>query len=103
MYIVLKSLAGVDYPLRNENGVVVKTISLKGGCYLNNVNNDDYKELVKQYPSFLQMIEEDFAVVSETPENAQKNVDDTLQKVKNKQDKAKNKASNAGVDVKEGV
>lgn len=87
MYIILKSLAGVDYPLRSENGAVVKTISLKGGCYLNNVNNDDYKELVKQYPSFLQMIEEDFAVVSETPENTQKNVDDTLQASLDKQSK----------------
>lgn len=105
MIIVLKSMAGVDYPLKKDNALI-KTISLKGGCFLNEISDDDYKELTAQYPSFLQMIDEGFAVVSNTRDelkNNQKNVDDTLQNVVNKQDKAKGKAKNSGVDIIEGV
>ncbi|ALW15615.1 hypothetical protein [Campylobacter jejuni] len=104
MIVVLKSVSGVDYKLYNENKQVIKTISLKGGCFMNNVDDDDYKELVKQYPSFNQAIEDGFIIISKNKNvNTQKVVDDTLQEVKNKQDKAKKNALNKGVEIVEGV
>lgn len=104
MIVVLKSVSGVDYHLYNENKQVIKTISLKGGCFMNNVDDDDYKELVKQYPSFNQAIEDGFIIISKNKNvNTQKVVDDTLQEVKNKQDKAKKNALNKGVEIVEGV
>ncbi|MBX1020861.1 hypothetical protein I9086_00260 [Campylobacter jejuni] len=104
MIVVLKSVSGVDYKLYNENKQVIKTISLKGGCSMNNVDDDDYKELVKQYPSFNQAIEDGFIIISKNKNvNTQKVVDDTLQEVKNKQDKAKKNALNKGVEIVEGV
>ncbi|HDZ5042713.1 TPA: hypothetical protein RTG66_001550 [Campylobacter jejuni] len=104
MIVVIKGISGVDYKLYNENNQVVKTISLKGGCFLNAVSDDDYNELVKQYPSFAQAIDEDFIIVSNDKQiNNQKNVDDTLQAVKDKQDKAKKNSKNKGVEISEGV
>ncbi|EFS7927395.1 hypothetical protein HW053_001477 [Campylobacter jejuni] len=104
MIVVLKSVSGVDYHLYNENKQVIKTISLKGGCFMNDVDDDDYKELVKQYPSFNQVIEDGFIIISKSKNvNTQKVVDDTLQEVKNKQDKAKKNALNKGVEIKEGA
>lgn len=104
MIVVLKSVSGVDYHLYNENKQVIKTISLKGGCFMNNVDDDDYKELVKQYPSFNQAIEDGFIIISKNKNiNTQKVVDDTLQEVKNKQDKAKKNALNKGVEIVEGA
>ncbi|WP_291952735.1 hypothetical protein [Campylobacter sp.] len=93
MIVVIKNLAGIDFPLRRQGGVF-KTISLKGGCFLNQVDKDDYKELINQYPSFSQMIDEGFVVVSDDNKYNQRNVDDTLQNVKNKQEKTKNSNSN---------
>ncbi|HEG5317651.1 TPA: hypothetical protein SEZ16_001703 [Campylobacter jejuni] len=104
MIVVLKSVSGVDYKLYNENKQVIKTISLKGGCFMNNVDDDDYKKLVKQYPSFNQAIEDGFIIISKNKNvNTQKVVDDTLQEVKNKQDKAKENALNKGVEIVEGA
>lgn len=104
MIVVLKSVSGVDYHLYNENKQVIKTISLKGGCFMNDVDDDDYKELVKQYPSFNQAIEDGFIIISKNKNvNTQKVVDDTLQEVKNKQDKAKKNSLNKGVEIVEGA
>lgn len=104
MIVVLKSVSGVDYHLYNGNKQVIKTISLKGGCFMNNVDDDDYKKLVKQYPSFNQAIEDGFIIISKNKNvNTQKVVDDTLQEVKNKQDKAKENALNKGVEIVEGA
>lgn len=89
MYVVLKSLAGVDYP--NGKG---GTISLKGNCYLNEVTKEELDYLKKNF-RFDKKIENGHVVVSETKNN-QKAIDDTLQESLNKQNKeiGKNESMN---------
>lgn len=106
MIVVIKNIAGIDFNLRHETtNEIVKTISLKGGCFLNEIDDKDYKELIKQYPSFEKSVEEGFIVVSKSKDiKNQVNIDDTLQDIKNKQDKSKEKnLKSNNVEIKEGI
>ena len=102
MFIVLKSIAGIDYPLI-KSGVAYKTVSLKGGCYLNEVNQDDLNEIRKCHPSFEKAVDEGYIIISETKQGNQTNIDKALQDIKDKQDKSKKNAKAKGVEITEGA
>ncbi len=102
MFVALKSFSGTDYVLRSG-----KIISLKGGCFLNEISKDDFESIKKEYPKFVEDCENGFIIVNDNAEVARKNtnkaVDDTLQETKNKQEKAQAKnASVTGAKVKKG-
>lgn len=98
MFILIKNINGVDYPLSNG-----KTLSLKGGCFMNEVEKAEFDLLKKEYPSFNKAVDEGFIVVSEAKSKVKENVavDDTLQNTLNKQEaeQGNNKKAN-GVNFK---
>lgn len=89
MFLVLKSLAGVDYP-DGKGGV----ISIKGNCYLNQVTKAELDYLKKNF-NFDKKIETGKVVVTDKADS-QKQVEDTLQDSLNKQttEISKNEAMN---------
>lgn len=86
MIIILKSVAGLDY------SVGEKTISLKGGCFMNEIKDDDFNLIVRRYPSFKKAIDEGFIIVNDVKNKGkvQNAVDETLQSALTKQEKAIN-------------
>ena len=98
MFILIKNISGVDYPLSNG-----KILSLKGGCFMNEVEKAEFDLLKKEYPSFNKAVDEGFIVVSEAKSKVKENVavDDTLQNTLNKQEaeQGNNKKAN-GVNFK---
>lgn len=95
MFLVLKSLAGVDYP-DGKGGV----ISLKGNCYLNKVTKAELDYLKKNF-RFDKKIEKGFVVISDKADS-QREVDDTLQDSLNKQtSEIKKNESMNNVEIKQ--
>lgn len=82
MFVIIKDMAGCNYPLEN------KTITFKGGCFMNEISKDDFNAIVNKYSGFKQAIEDGFIVVSNDKDQKKesKAVDDSLQNIKNKQD-----------------
>ena len=82
MFIAIKSISGHDYSLAN------KTISLKGGCYLNEISKEDFEALRTSYPCIDEFIQKGFYVVSDTknPNAEAKASDDALQNIKDNQE-----------------
>lgn len=58
MKIVIKSFAGVDFNLLD------KTISLKGNAFINDINDEDYKDLLK-ISSFKRMLDEGWIIAGD--------------------------------------
>lgn len=58
MKIVIKSFAGIDFNLLD------KTISLKGNAFINDINDEDYKDLLK-ISSFKRMLDEGWIIAGE--------------------------------------
>lgn len=102
MFLVIKGFNGFDYKLKNG-----KTLSFKGGGYLNSLDKGDYNALCAEFPAFKSAVEKGFFTCNDTESEAKKAsskaVDDTLQSTQDKQDKAQ-KANEArtGVKVKKG-
>ena len=82
MFIAIKSISGHDYSLAN------KTISLKGGCYLNAISPEDFQALRASYACIEEFIQNGFYVVSDTKNaNAElKASDEALQSIKDDQE-----------------
>ena len=82
MFIAIKSISGHDYSLAN------KTISLKGGCYLNAISPEDFQALRASYACIDEFIQKGFYVISDinSPNTELKASDDALQKIKDKQE-----------------
>ena len=82
MFLAIKSISGHDYSLAN------KTISLKGGCYLNEISKEDFQALMASYACIDEFIQKGFYVVSDTKNtNAEaKASDDALQNIKDNQE-----------------
>lgn len=95
MYVIIKTLAGVDYP-DGKGG----TISLNGNCYLNDVTKAQLDYLKKNF-NFNDQIDKGIAVVSNTAKS-DKQVDETLQDSLDKQTKEikKNESMN-NVEIKQ--
>lgn len=89
MIIIIKNIAGCDYPIRDVFGNIEKTISLKGGCFMNEISKDDFDLLCKSYSSFKNAIDEGFIIVNDSKNKAKEQlaVDDTLQASLDKQSK----------------
>lgn len=91
MIVILKSFNGCDYDILTNSGK--KTISLKGGGFMNEVSNDDWKLLTSQYKQhFEELIDNGFILVNYVNDSKAKNkqnvaVDNTLQDTKDKQEK----------------
>lgn len=87
MYLVIKGFNGFDYKLSNG-----KTISLRGGCALNQISKADLDLLIKEYPSVADAIDGGFYVVNGNEDTAkkqsQKAVDDVKSEIAGKQEKA---------------
>lgn len=85
MIVILKSFSGCDYALKNG-----RVVSLKGGCFLNEVSKDDFDSICKEYPKFVEAIDSGFIVTNSNKEVAKKtnenNVADTADKAKNDQE-----------------
>lgn len=102
MALVIKDYSGFDYRLKKG-----KTLSFKGGGYLNELSKADFETLCKEYPSFKNAIEKGFFVfnanISEAKKASNKAVDETLQNTKDKQESAQ-KANEArtGTKIKKG-
>lgn len=77
--IVLKTLAGIDFPILN-NGVVIKTISLDGGALINTVSDIELKEL--RANGFKDLEDRGYAVV-----NGKSSLDEIVDLEKTKQGK----------------
>ena len=60
MFLVIKSISGHNYDLDD------KKISLKGGCYLNEITAEDFKALRDKYACIDEFIEKGFYVVSDS-------------------------------------
>ena len=82
MFIAVKSISGHDYSLAN------KTISLKGGCYLNAISQEDFEALRASYTCIDEFIQNGFYVVSHTKNTntEAKASDDALQNIKDNQE-----------------
>ena len=82
MFIAIKSISGHDYTLAN------KTISLKGGCFLNEISKEDFQALRASYACIDEFIQKSFYVVSDTknPNTEAKASDEVLQSIKDNQD-----------------
>ena len=82
MFIAIKSISGHDYTLAN------KTISLKGGCFLNEISKEDFQALRANYACIDEFIQKGFYVVSDTknPNTEAKASDDALQNIKDNQE-----------------
>ena len=74
MFVIFKNMSGCDYPIYNEKGAVERVISFRGGCYANNISNDDFALLKKAYPSFEKAIRDGYIVVNDS----QSQVDDAV-------------------------
>ena len=70
MIVIIKNIAGCDYPIRDVCGNIEKTISLKGGCFMNEISKDDFDLLCKSYPSFKNAIDEGFIIVNDSKNKA---------------------------------
>lgn len=85
--VILKSFSGSDYALKSG-----KVVSLKGGCYLNEVDSGDFDDLCKEYPSFQNAIDGGFIVTKSNKEIAKKQneneIADAVSEAKKAQDKA---------------
>ena len=82
MFLVIKSISGHNYDLDD------KKISLKGGCYLNEITAEDFKALRDKYACIDEFIEKGFYEVSDS-KNANteaKASEDTLQSIKDNQE-----------------
>lgn len=90
MIVIIKNVAGCDYPFYDSQGKRLKTISLKGGCFMNEIMQDDYNLLIKEYPSFKEAIDKGYIIVNDTKDKKleSKAVDDTLQEGLDKQEKS---------------
>lgn len=82
MFVAIKSISGHDYSLAN------KTISLKGGCFLNEISQEDFQALRTSYACIDEFIQKGFYVVSDSKSpNAEAKVsDDALQNIKDNQE-----------------
>ncbi len=87
MYLVIKGFNGFDYKLSNG-----KTISLRGGCALNEISKDELDTLIKEYPSVQEAIDGGFYIINGNKETAKKQsskaVDEVKSEVVNKQEEA---------------
>ena len=82
MFLAIKSISGHNYDLDD------KKISLKGGCFLNEISKDDFEALRAKYACIDEFIEKDFYVVSDS-KNANTEArasDEALQSIKDNQD-----------------
>ena len=82
MFLVIKSISGHNYDLDD------KKISLKGGCYLNEITAEDFKALREKYACIDEFIEKGFYEVSDS-KNANieaKASDEALQSIKDNQE-----------------
>lgn len=82
MFLVIKSISGHNYDLDD------KKISLKGGCFLNEISKDDFKALRDKYACIDEFIEKGFYEVSDS-KNANieaKASDEALQSIKDNQE-----------------
>ena len=82
MFLAIKSISGHNYDLDD------KKISLKGGCYLNEITADDFKALRDKYACIDEFIDKGFYVISDS-KNANtelKASDEALQSIKDNQD-----------------
>lgn len=89
MVVIIKNMSGCDYPIRDFFGNIEKIISLKGGCFMNEITKDDFDLLCKTYPSFKDTIEQNFIIVNDIKSKfkGQLAVSDTLQADLDKQSK----------------
>lgn len=89
MIVIIKSIAGCDFPIRDIFGNIEKIISLKGGCFMNEIDKDDFNLLCQSYPGVKQAIEEGFIIVNDSKNKAKEQlaVNDTLQAELDKQSK----------------
>lgn len=82
MFLVIKSISGHNYDLDD------KKISLRGGCYLNEISKDDFQALREKYACIDEFIEKGFYEVSDS-KNANieaKASDEALQSIKDNQE-----------------
>ena len=82
MFLAIKSISGHNYDLDD------KKISLKGGCFLNEITADDFQALRAKYACIDEFIEKGFYIVSDS-KNANTEVkasDEALQSIKDNQD-----------------
>lgn len=84
MVVCIKGFSGCDYVLDN------KTISLRGGCFLNEISKADFNEICQKYQSFQDTIDSGAIVVSEIQGTIKANdeADKVKADIKAKQDKA---------------
>lgn len=59
MYLAIKSISGHTYEINN------KRIELKGGCYLNEISNGDFKLLCDKYSCIREFIDKGYYIVSD--------------------------------------
>lgn len=92
MFLVVKGFSGFDYHLSNG-----KTISLLGGCALNEISKDELDTLIKEYPSVQEAIDNGFYIINGNKETAKKQsgkaVDDVKNQVANEQEQAQKENS----------
>ncbi len=94
--IFLKTSSGVDFPIINEKGIVIKTISLKGNALINTVSDVQLKEL--RANGLASYEDKGYAIV-----NGKADYDDVLQKAKDKEDidiKSNEKQNNVKITKK---
>lgn len=60
MFVAIKSINSHAYELDT------KRIELRGGCYLNEINKDDFNALCDKYPCIDEFIDKGFYVISDT-------------------------------------
>ena len=82
MFVAIKSISGHNYELG------AKRIELKGGCYLNEISNDDFNALRDKYACIDEFIDKGFYVVSDSKNTSTeaKASDEALQSIKDNQD-----------------
>lgn len=100
MFVILKSIGGNSYRLKNG-----KKIVLKGGCYANDLSIDDFKMLKDEFPIFSRSIEKGFIVVNggDKAQAISKAVDETKQADLDKQTQAQDEnAKRTNARVKKG-
>lgn len=73
MIVIVKSFSGCDYTLSNG-----RVISLKGGCYLNEVEKSDFELLCKEFPSVEVAIESGHIVTKSNKELAKKQTENEV-------------------------
>ena len=82
MFVAIKSISGHNYDLDD------KKISLKGGCFLNEISKDDFNALRDKYACIDEFIEKGFYVVSDSKNTSTeaKASDEALQSIKDNQE-----------------